>query len=318
MKIAILNECFLNKEHLKRLRALGEVEIFDNTITAEDVIKRLKGADIAVVDGFLAPLNKTVISSADKLKLLVLPHNSYFMVDLETAWKKGITITNTPSFSTQAVAELVIGLMFAVNRKIALMDRKMREEPFESDPANPEHQKLWGFNLRGKTFGIIGLGKIGSEVASLAQGLGMNVIAFNRTPKKVEGVQMVSLKEVLKRSDVISINVSLNPETENIITEKEFSLMKPTAIFINVAQAKNVNAKALYKALKENKISGAGLDVIEGIKKGHPILELDNAVFTGHAGSSTDESFRENLPELVVSNIENFIRGVPQNLVNLK
>ncbi len=317
MKIAILNECFLSEEHLKRLKTLGEVVVFPNTTTEGEVIERLKNIDIAIWDGFVCAPTAEILESTDKLKLIVLPHTGYFMVDLETSNKKGIKIANAPGFSKEAVAELVIGLTFAVNRKIPLMDRNMRENPFDSDPGNAEHQnKYWGFDLKGRTMGVIGLGRIGSIVASLALGLGMKVIAHTRTPKVMDNIELVSKEDLLKRSDVISINVTSGAETKNLISEKELALMKPNVILINVDQAAQVDTEALYNALKDKKIGGAGLDQVAGLTKDHPLLKLDNVVFTGHAGSSTNESFRINLPELVVSAVEGFIRGAPKNLIN--
>ena len=231
MKIVVLNECFLNESHLNRLKALGGVEVFNDTTTEEQAIERLKGVDIAIWDGFICPPTTKILETMDSLKLIVLPHTSYFMVDLEVANKKGIKVANAPGFSKEAVAEMVIGLMFAVNRKIPLMDKDMRKNPFDSNPGSIEQQsKYWGFDIKGKTMGVIGLGRIGSTVAELALGLGMKVIANNRSPKSIEGVEMVSLEELLKRSDVVSINVTSGKDTENLISGKELELMKPTAI----------------------------------------------------------------------------------------
>lgn len=317
MKIGVLNECFLSEGHLNRLKALGEVVVFENTKTEDEAIDRLKGIDIAIIDGFLCPPTAKVLNSADNLKLIVLPHTGYFMVDLETANKKGIKVANAPGFSKEAVAELVIGLTFAVNRRIALMDRNMRENPFESDPGSIEHQtKYWGFDIKGRTMGVIGLGRIGSTVATLAMGLGMKVIAHNRSPRTMEGVEMVSKEELLKRADVVSLNITSGTNAKNFISKKEFDLMKSTALFINVDQGLMVDTEALYNALKDKKIGGAGLDQVAGLTKEHPILKLNNVVFTPHAGSSTNESFRVNLPELVVSAVEAFAQGSPKNLIN--
>lgn len=317
MKIVVLNECFLNEDHLKKLKKLGQVEIFENTDSEELAINRLKGAEIAIIDGFICPPTSRVLESPDNLKLIVLPHTGYFMVDLEAANKRSIKVANAPGFSKEAVAEMVVGLMFAVNRKIPLMDRDMRKSPFDSDPGSVEQQnKYWGFDIKGKTMGIIGLGRIGSTVAELALGLGMKVIANNRSPKQMGGVEMVNLDELLKRSDVVSINVPSGKDTKDIISKKKLNLMKPTAILINVDQGEQVDTEALYKVLKEKKIGGAGLDQVAGLTKEHPILKLDNVIFTPHAGSSTNESFRENLPELVVSAVEAFIKGKPINIVN--
>jgi lactate dehydrogenase-like 2-hydroxyacid dehydrogenase len=212
---------------------------------------------------------------------------------------------------------MVIGLMFSVDRRIPLMDRDMRVHPFESDPGSIEHQnRYWGFDIKGRTMGVIGLGRIGSTVVTLALGLGMKVVANNRSPKTMEGVEMVSKEELLKRSDVISINVTSGAETKNLIAQKELELMKPTAILINVDQGQQIDTDALYNALKNKMIGGAGLDQVAGLKQDHPILKLDNVVFTPHAGSSTNESFRVNLPELVVSAVEGFVQDDPKNLVN--
>ncbi len=317
MKIAILNECFLNEDHLKRLKALGEVIAFEHTQTEDEAIERLKGVDVAVLDGFICTPTARVLESTEQLKLIVLPHTGYFMVDMDAANKKGIKIANCPGFSKEAVAEMVIGLMFAVNRRIPLMDRDMRKAPFESDPSSEEQQNnYWGFDIKGRTMGVIGLGRIGSTVATLAQGLGMKVIANNRSPKTMDGVEMVSKQELLKRADIVSINVTSGADTKNLISEKELALMKPTAILINVDQGPMIDTEALYSALKDKKISGAGLDQVAGLTKDHPLLKLDNVVFTPHAGSSTNDAFRVNLPELVVSAIEGFVTNQPKNLVN--
>lgn len=200
MKIVVLNECFLNEKHLNRLKALGEVEVYDDTDSEDKAIERLKGAEVAIWDGFICPPTAKILDKTDTLKLIVLPHTGYFMVDLETANKKGIKVANAPGFSKEAVAEMVIGLMFAVNRKIPLMDRDMRENPFESNPGNIEMQnRYWGFDIKGKTMGILGLGRIGSTVATLALGLGMKVIAHNRSPRSMggrNGQQRGSFKEI--------------------------------------------------------------------------------------------------------------------------
>lgn len=316
MKIAILNECFLSDEHLKRLKSLGEVVIFEHTQTEDEAIERLKGVDIAIWDGFICTPTARILDTTDQLKLIVLPHTGYFMVDVDAANKKGIKVANAPGFSKEAVAEMVIGLMFAVNRKIPLMDRDMRKNPFESDPSNLEQQlNYWGFDIKGRTMGIIGLGRIGSTVATLAQGLGMKVIANNRSPKTMEGVEMVSKENLLRQSDVVSINVTSGADTKNLISEKELGLMKPTAILINVDQGPMVDTEALYQALEQKRIGGAGLDQVAGLTQEHPLLALDNVVFTPHAGSSTNDAFRINLPDLVVSAIEGFVEGKPVNLV---
>ena len=315
MKIVILNECFFLYTHINQLKSLGDLEIFEDTTTEEDAINRLKDADIAIADCLIAPLNKKVLESTNKLKFLALNTTGYDAVDLKTADAKGIKVSNVPGFATDSVAEHTIALMFAVIRKIAYGDKVMRINPFQIDPGKKEEQKFLGFNIAGKTFGVIGLGAIGQKIAELGNALGMNVISYNRTPKEIANVTMVSLEELLKNSDVVSINLQLTPETEYIIGEKELNLMKPSAIIINTARGKHIDSKALYNALSSGKIAGAGLDVIEDWTKDNPLLKLDNVVFTPHEGFFTKESLK-NLSDIILKNVESFVNVNPINLVS--
>ena len=316
MKIVILNECFFNKDHLARLKKIGELKIYNDTTTEEQVMERLKDADIAIVDQFIAPVNKKVIGNANNLKLIALNTTSFSAVDFNAANKRKIKVANVPGFSKQAVAELAIGLMFAVNRKIALGDRLLRETQLELDPGNKEHQKFIGVDLKGKTLGVIGLGRIGTIIAQLGMGLGMNVIAYNRSPKNMKGVKMLDMKELLKTSDVVIISVPLTNDTRNFISKKELNLMKNTAILINIAPHEVIDKEALYEALKSNRISGAGIDDAGAFKSNKEFFKLENVVLTPHCGSFTKESFFVNLPEIIVKNVESFARGKPVNIVN--
>lgn len=315
MKITILNESFLSREHLKRLRKLGALTIYQSTHSERQAIKRLRGVDIAIADCSMAPLNRRVLTSVDRLKLLVLSSTGYDSVDLKAANERKIKVANAPGFSTDAVAEMTIALMFAVIRKIPLGDRMIRRMPFQIDWDDKNHAKLFGADVRGKTLGIIGLGRIGTRVAELGLGIGMKVIGYNRTPKRIKGVKMMDINELLKSSDVISINLALAPGLENIVSTKEFRLMKPTAILINTARGKFVSTDALYRALKSKKIAGAGLDVLADWSLKNPLIKLDSVVFSPHCGSSTKESL-VNLADIIVKNIEAFVKGQPVNIVN--
>jgi len=315
MNIAILNECFFNKTHLSRLKKLGILQVYKDTKTEEQTIKRIKDVDIAIVDQFVAPINKRVIESAPKLKLLALNSTSFSAVDLDFTKKRKIKVSNLPGFSKQAVAELAIGLMFAVNRKIALGDKIVRQEATELDPGNPEHQKFIGFDFKGKTLGIIGLGRIGSVVAQIGQAIGMKVIAYNRSPKNLAGVKMVTLDKLLKTSDIVSVHLSLSQETKNLLSKKEIGKLKSNTIIINVSPPTIIDQKALYDALVSRKIYGAGIDMF-GAKKDDPLFQLDNVVLTPHCGSFTKEAFFENLPNMIVENVEAFAKGKPMNIVN--
>lgn len=315
MKIVVLNESFLTKSHIEQLNQLGEVVVYDSTDTEKKASQRLKDVDIAVIDGFICPLNATVLSSSNQLKFITLNHTGYDMVDMDSANNKGIKIANVPGFSTESVAEHVIALMFAVVRHIPQANKEMHKRPFEIDPANEYQKKYLGFNVLDKTLGIIGLGSIGRRVAELGNGLGMKVVGCNRTAKDIPNVELLSLKDLLKRSDVVSINLALSPEVEYIIGEKELSIMKPSSIIINTARGKHINTQALYNALKEKKIFAAGLDVLEDWSDDNPLVKLDNVVLTPHEAFFTEESLH-NMADIIINNIKAFVQGNPSNIVN--
>jgi len=312
MKLAILNECFFNDSHLERLKKIGELTVYSDTNSEELAVERLKDVDIAIADCFICPLNSAVLSSTDKLNYLAINSTGYDLVDLSAAKEKAILVSNIPGFATEAVAEQAIALMFAVIRRIAHFDSEMRKNVFEVDPEKDFH--LAGFNVLSKTLGIVGLGSIGMRVAEIGKGLGMKVIAYNRSEKSVDGIEMVSLDDLLRESDVVSVHLPLTLDTENIIGEKELGMMKQSAILINTARGKHVNGDALFNALSENKIYGAGLDILDDMNINNPLLKLENAVITPHSGWLTNESF-ENLAEMVTSNVEAFASGSPKNIV---
>lgn len=314
MEIAVLNDCHLNEEHLERLRKLGSLTVYDNTDSESGCIGRLKGAEIALVDGFDAPLNARVIESADTLRLLVVLSTAFNVVDLDAANRMGIKVANVPGFSTESVAEHAIALMFAVIRRIPLGDREVRKSPFQIAGSESDERFL-GFEVKGKTLGVIGLGEIGARVAEIGSALGMNVVAYNRTSRDLPNVEMLSLEALLKTSDVISVNLALTPETEYIISDETLALMKPTAVLINTAIGTHVNTQALYKALKAKRIFGAGLDLLAEWDESNPLLELDNIVFSPHSAWWTPEAL-VNFAETVTGTVESFARGEPKNLVN--
>ncbi len=315
MKIAILNESFLKNKHLDALRALGDLAIYENTDTEEKAIERLKGVGIAIADCYTAPLNKKVLERTDTLKLLAINSTGYDSVDVVTAKAKGIQVANVPGFSTEAVAEHAIALMLAMSKKIPAGDAMMRQAPFQIGPENQEHLKYLGFDLAGKTLGVVGLGNIGQRVAKIGQGFGMKVLAYNRSQKNVEGVKQVSLDELLKESDIISLHLPLSPDTENIITGERLQMMKPTAILINTARGKCVDELALISALQSHKIAGAGLDTIVDWSASNPLLKLDNVVLSPHSAFFTEEAL-ENCADIIVANVKAFVEGKAVNIVN--
>ena len=314
MNIAILEDWILGKTDVARLEELGPVTVFEATPSEEQAIERLKGIDIGIVNGLDWPITRDLLESANQLKLLVLPSTAYHCVDLRAASENDTKVANVPGFSTEAVAEHAIALMFSVIRRITVGNQKIREKPFQATGAESEGL-LGGFEIRGKTLGVLGLGAIGGRVAELGLGLGMKVLAYNRTPRQKQGVEMVEFDDLLQKSDVISVNFALAPETEQIIGEREIGLMKPTAVLVNTAMGNHVNTQALHKALDDKKIFGAGLDLLAEWDEGNPLLQFDNVVLTPHTAWLTHEANR-NFADIIIDNGKSFIRGEPLNLLN--
>ena len=314
MNVAVLNGCYLNEAHLERLKKLGSLTVYDDTDNESGCIERLQGVEIALVDGFKVPLTARVIESAETLRLLVVLSTAFNVVDLDAANRMGVKVANVPGFSTESVAEHAIALMFAVIKRIPLGDREVRKSPFEIRGIESDERFL-GFEVKGKTLGVIGLGGIGVRVAEIGSALGMNVVAYNGTPRDVPNIEMLGLEELLRTSDVVSVNLALTPETKYIISDETLALMKPTAVLINTAIGTHVNTQALYRALKEKKIFGAGLDLLAEWDESNPLLELDNIVLSPHSAWWTPEAL-VNFAEIITGTVESFVKGEPRNLIN--
>jgi D-3-phosphoglycerate dehydrogenase len=278
--------------HEKAIQLLKE-NGFEVTIVEEpnedELARIIKGFDGLIVRS--KPLvTRKVIESADRLKVIARAGVGLDNIDVKAAEERGIALINAPESSTQSVAELAIGLMLAVARKIAFSDRRMREGYWAKKEA-------MGVELSGKTLGVIGIGRIGSAVARIAKyGFNMYILYYDVVCRddlnKELGAECVSIEELLKRSDIVTIHVPLLPETRHMINEEKLRLMKKTAILINTSRGAVVDTAALVKALSEGWIAGAGLDVFEEepLPKDHPLTKLDNVVLTPHIGASTKEA----------------------------
>jgi len=227
-------------------------------------------------------------------------------------------VTNTPGVLTETTADLAFALILATARRIVEADKFTRSGKWKS--WGP--MLFLGRDVYGATLGIIGLGRIGQAVARRAKGFNMKVIYYSRKRKEdVErelGVEYRELRSLLREADIVSIHTPLTEETYHLIGEKELSLMKPTAILINTARGAVVDQKALYKALKERRIFGAGLDVYEKepIDADDPLMELDNVVLLPHIGSASVET-RGRMARMAAENLLAGLRGEkPPNLVN--
>ena len=241
----------------------------------------------------LKKIDRQFLDLAPKLKIVARFGVGYDNVDVEACTKKGVYVTITPNVLSDAVAELTFALILSLTRKIIEADRYVRSEWAKGEKRFP-----LGIDLKGKTIGIIGCGRIGYQVARKAYGFEMSILYHDMLRnKEVEErfkARFVSLEELLRISDIVTLHVPLTEATKGLIGEKELNLMKKSAYLINTSRGPVVDQEALTRALEEGKIAGAGLDVFtpEPIPLDHPLLKLDNVVLTPHIGSGTVETRR--------------------------
>jgi len=298
---------------LERLAKLGGGTLFNTKAASpRELVDRLAGAAVAINVRSYSLFDAAVLRALPELKLLSILGTGTDNVDLNAATELGIVVTNTPGASTVSVAELTLALMLSAARHVALADRKVREGVWY-------HQH--GFELRGKTLGVVGLGLIGQEVARLGKALGMSVLAwsFRQDEQRAAavGASQTELDDLLRRSDVVTLHVRASAQTAGLIGKRELGLLKPTAILINTARASVVDQDALIAALQEKRLAAAALDVfpIEPIPADSPLLKLDNVVLSPHVGWVTNEA-SERLAQMPVDNIVAYLEGRPQHVVN--
>jgi D-3-phosphoglycerate dehydrogenase len=290
----------------ERAKALGDVNIYTSKAeTQEDLIDRIKAAEAVINIRAYTHLNREVLTCCPKLKLISIWGTGTDNVDLKAAHEMGITVTNTPGANALAVAEHTIALLLALARQIPSLDYEIRQGNW------PRGEMV---QLNGKVLGLLGLGAIGTYVARMAKGFGMDVIAWTLHPTperaKESGVRFVSKEQLLKTSDVVSLHLRLNDETREFINKEDFDLMKPTAFLVNTARGGLVGTDALYNALQSKRIAGAALDVFdkEPLPAGEPLASLPNVVMTPHNAGMTPESVINGLM-MTVENVDAFLSG---------
>ncbi len=280
----------------------------DEVVSREFLLENIKD-----VDGLLCLLtdkiDKEIIDKAKKLKVISNYAVGFDNIDVDYATSKGIVVTNTPGVLTETSADLVWALILAARRHIVSADKFLREGKFKGWDPN----LFLGYDVYSKTLGIIGLGRIGQAVAKRAKGFNMKVIYYNKTPKyDVEEyflkeynmkIEYKLLDDLLRESDIISINTPLNKDTYHLITYEKLKLMKKTATIVNTARGSVIKEDDLVKALKEGLIFSAGLDVFEFEPiVNEELLKLDNVVLLPHIGSASFET-REKMAEIAVNNL---------------
>ena len=306
---------------LKILRKYVDIELHESKEwppSREELIEKVKDKD-GLLCLLTDKIDAEVMDAAPNLKVVSTYSVGFDHIDVEAATKRGIYVTHTPGVLTDAVAEFTVGLLLAITRRIVEADAVVKNGKWDK-PWNPFF--LTGPELKGKTLGIIGLGRIGRAVAKKVKGFEMKVIYYdvyrNEKVEKELGVEYVDLETLLKTSDFVSLHVPLLKETYHMIGEKELKLMKNTAYLINTARGAVVDTDALVKALKEGWIAGAALDVFEQepLPPDHPLTKLDNVILAPHIASATIEA-RQRMAELAANNLVAVLKGeMPPALVN--
>jgi D-3-phosphoglycerate dehydrogenase len=297
----------------QRAKRLDEVRVFTERGADQEaeLIRRIGDATAAINIRAHARFSEGVFTACPKLKIVSVWGTGTDNIDLNAAGMRGVTVCNTPGINAFAVAEHALTLMLATARKVVTLDAEMRKGKW---PREMLTQCL------GKTLGVFGMGAIGGRLATIAKGIGMNVLGWSALGDEARirktGATPASKEEILARADVVSLHVRLSTETRNFLGRKDLAMMKPTAILVNTGRGALVDREALLAALRERRIMGAGLDVFhqEPLAPDDPILSLPNVVVSPHNAGQTPEVIRDGLIA-AVANIESFLQGKPSNLV---
>ena len=274
------------------------------------LLDRVREASIIIMAN--QPLSGEIIRQCPNLEFISVAFTGVDHVDLDACREKGIVVSNAAGYSTQAVAELVFGLAISVMRNVLPCDGRTR--------TGGTKDGLPGFELHGKTFGVVGMGAIGVAVARIAKAFGCHVLAYNRSEKPellAEGFAFADLDIVVRDSDILSLHVPLNDATRYLIDAKRIDSMKDTAILVNTARGPVVDNEALAKALHAGKLRGAGIDVFEmepPIPTDHPLCDAPRTVLTPHIAFASQEAFVTRA-HIVMDNIVAFLQEEPVNRV---
>ena len=299
-------------------------------VTAADEV-----ADADILSVFIySRLDRALLERFDRLKLIATRSTGFDHIDLDYCAARDITVSNVPTYGGHVVAEHTFALLLAISHQLVAAVDRTRRGDFSL-------KGLSGFDLFGRTMGVIGTGEIGGNVARIARGFGMEVLAYDTHPREAlveeTGLSYVDLHELLARSDVVSLNVPATADTEKMISHDEFAVMKNGAVLINTARGSIVDTEALLRALADGRLAAAGLDVLaeeptvreeaellrsyfhekhklDTLLADHLLLRMRNVIVTPHSAFNTRDAVRRIL-ETTRGNIEGFLNGQPQNLV---
>lgn len=272
----------------------------------DDLGNRISKADLAVIANY--PLKKEALDKASSLKYLCVAFTGVDHVDIDTCREKGIAISNCAGYSTESVAELAIGMMLSLYRKLA--------ESKDAAAHGKTGAGLRGIEIKDRTVGIIGTGAIGYRTANLAKAFGAKVIGYNRSHSH-DDITYTDLNTLLQTSDIVSIHLPLTKDTKHFIDKDKLSLMKKDAILINTARGGIIDNEALAEALKKGEIAGAGIDVFDmepPLPEDYPLLSAPHTVLTPHVGFDTEEAM-ERRAAIVADNLKSFVEGKQKNII---
>jgi gluconate 2-dehydrogenase len=316
-KVLIYKE--IPEEVLAFIQESFDVDYFDKLkdFTDSNFRYALKQANGLLGSGL--PINKELLDLAPQLRIVSNISVGYNNFDIEELNKRGIMATNTPDVLTNTTADLMFGLLLSAARRIAELNMYVKKGNWTKHIG----QELFGVDVHNKTLGIIGMGRIGSAIAKRANlGFDMKILYHNRSAneqaEKLYEARRCELDELLEASDFVCLMTPLTNKTKHLMDEREFNLMKHTAIFINGSRGETVNEKALVQALQNGRIRGAGLDVYqqEPVEQDHPLLQLSQVVTLPHIGSATQET-RTKMAWLAAENIAKGLKNDrPPSLIN--
>lgn len=318
MKIVILDGRALNPGDLSYdcIKQFGEVTLYERTDTKEDTIARIGDSEIVLVNK--VPITQEILDACPNIKLICVQATGYNIVDCDACARKGIPVTNVPSYGTAAVAQFTMALILELCHQVGIHN----ESVHNGDWVKSTNFCYWltpQMELGGKTLGILGFGRIGRAVGKLAKAFGMRIIAYNRSQcdEGREIGEYVDLDTLFAQSDILSLHCPLFPETEKIINEENIAKMKDGAMLINTSRGGLLDEAAVAQALNCGKLRGVAVDVVsqEPMASGNPLLN-SRCIITPHIAWAPVES-RQRLLDCVVENIRCFINGTPQNVVNL-
>lgn len=313
MKIVITDGFTLNPGDLswQPLEALGEVDYYDRT-PSDKILSRVQFANVIVTNK--TPINAETIDECKNLSVIAVTATGYNVVDVVAAKKRNILVCNVPEYGTHSVAQHAIALMLELSNRVGTNSQSVQQGEWSS-AIDWSYSRGPIVELKDKTFGIVGMGRIGNQTAKIASALGMKII-FHRGRANGVDAEQVSLETLFRNSDVVSLHCPLRADNEKFVNAALLSLMKPSAFLINSSRGQLIDEAVLATVLKNNKIAGAALDVLskEPPSNDYPLIGLSNCIITPHTAWLSKEA-RARILTTTVENIRHALDGQPQNSV---